>query len=82
MSTEAKAFTNLTTGTSSATIEVGCNEHYVVSGNATKSLLYEKVVGPPTLPTACGVQMPKSLGALSSTDVALIAAWINDGASP
>ena len=82
MSTEAKAFTNLTTGTSSATAEVGCNEHYVVSANAAKSLLYEKVVGPPTLPTACGVQMPKGEAALSSTDVALIEDWINDGAAP
>jgi hypothetical protein len=80
MSTEMKAYTNLTTGMSSATVEKGCNESYVVKGNAMMSLLYQKVAG--TQPAACGAQMPKGLTPLSAANIALVEAWINGGANP
>jgi hypothetical protein len=82
LSTEMNAFTNLTTGTSSNTLEVGCDESYVVKGNAAQSLLYKKLVGPPTLPTACGVRMPMGEGPVSAADLALVGDWISSGAAP
>jgi hypothetical protein len=76
MSTEAKAFTNLTTGTST---EAGCTEKYV-GATATASLLYQKVSGT-GIPAACGAQMPKGMTALSAADVTIIENWINGGAA-
>jgi hypothetical protein len=82
MSTEATAFGNLTTGTSSATLETGCSEHYVNAGVATTSLLYQKVMGGASLRAACGMRMPRGGAMLSATDITLIENWINDGALP
>lgn len=82
LSSESTAFQNLTTGSSSAQYEPGCNEHYVVSGNAGSSLLYQKVVGGNSLPSACGAQMPKGGTPLSAGDVAIIQDWIQGGAAP
>jgi hypothetical protein len=79
MSTEAEAFTNLTMGTST---EAGCGEMYVVANNASKSLFYQKVVGGATLPTTCGVKMPKTGTALTAAQQTTIEDWINGGANP
>jgi hypothetical protein len=77
MSSQTKAFTNLTTGTSS---ESGCSEHYVVPCNATSSLLYQKVSGM-SIPSACGARMPEGGPYLSSTNITAIQDWINQGAA-
>jgi hypothetical protein len=82
MSSEATAYKNLTTGSSSATYEPGCNEKFVVSGNAASSLLYQKVAGGTALPAKCGAQMPKGGTPLSAADVTLIQDWIARGAAP
>jgi hypothetical protein len=79
MSTEAAAFTNLTTGTST---EAGCGEHYVTAGTATTSLLYQKLMGGASLIAACGMRMPFGEAMLSATDITLVEDWINDGAKP
>jgi hypothetical protein len=78
MSTEAKAFANLTGGTSD---ENGCGEHYVVPCDATDSLLYQKVSGT-GIPGACGVRMPYGGPYLDSVMIAVIQSWINEGAAP
>jgi hypothetical protein len=77
LSTQTKAFTNLTT-TSSA--ESGCGEKYVVPCNAAGSLLYQKVSGT-SIPAACGARMPFGGPYLGSTDIMTIQTWINDGAA-
>jgi hypothetical protein len=80
LSSESTAFHNLTSGSSA---ESGCNEPYVVSGDPNSSLLFQKVVGGASLPSACGAQMPAG-GAppLGSTDVMTIQSWIQGGAAP
>lgn len=80
---EMTAYTNLTTETSSATVEVGCNEKYVTTGDAMTSLLYQKVAGGALLPAACGVQMPKNGPPyLTAAQQTMIEDWINGGAMP
>jgi hypothetical protein len=78
LSSETTAYTNLTTESSA---ETGCTEKYVVSGNASTSLLYQKVTGT-SLPTKCGVKMPKGETALSAANITIIENWIKDGAAP
>jgi len=74
LTSESKAFTNLTTGTAA---ESGCTAQYVVSGDATSSLLYQKVSGS-GLTRSCGSQMPY----LTSANVTTVQDWINQGAAP
>jgi hypothetical protein len=78
MSTEMKAFTNLTGGTSA---ESGCGEHYVVPCNATGSLLYQKVSGT-GIGASCGQRMPLGGPYLDATMITMIQSWINQGAAP
>ena len=42
------------------------------------SLLYNKVS---SMAPKCGAAMPKGKALLSAADIAMIAAWINDGAA-
>ena len=97
MSTQALAYSDLVgvaaagagAGTSGVTcaslgasVEGGPVLLRVVPGDATDSLVYEKVdakvlgVNPP-----CGSAMPLAGAALTSDQVALLASWINAGAS-
>jgi hypothetical protein len=78
MSTEMKAFTNLTGGTSA---ESGCGEHYVVPCDATSSLLYQKVSGT-GIGAHCGSRMPFGGPYLSDDMITVIQSWINEGAAP
>jgi len=48
----------------------------VLPNDAANSVLYKKVSG-----TTCGSQMPTTGGALSTSDIALIRDWINQGAN-
>jgi hypothetical protein len=48
----------------------------VVAGMSAMSLLYEKLNPKPP----CGMQMPENATALGASDLAQIAAWIDDGA--
>jgi hypothetical protein len=56
----------------------------VVAGNATQSLLYDKLNAKTTGTAApCGNPEPEgSAAALSPADMVIIESWINDGANP
>lgn len=58
----------------SMTNRVGANGARIVPGNSAASRLYQRISG-----TASGVQMPPT-GALSDQQIALIKAWIEQGA--
>lgn len=80
MSTEATAFTNLTTGAPSGADATCTTKKYVVPGSAATSLLYQKVSGT-GLPATCGAKMPKGVANYPAANVTLIENWINGGAA-
>jgi hypothetical protein len=80
MSTEATAFTNLTTGAPAGADKACTTTKYVVAGSAATSLLYQKVSGT-GLPATCGAKMPKGVANYPAADVTLIENWINGGAA-
>jgi hypothetical protein len=90
MSTQAVAYTNLvgvpSAGTGAGTSGITCASIMmprVSAGNATGSLLYNKVASKLTAVTpACGSPMPlpATASALTQAQVDLIAAWIGAGA--
>jgi hypothetical protein len=81
MSTEAAAFTNLTTGAPSGADKACATTAYVVKGSAATSLLYQKVSGTGLPATGCGVKMPKGVANYAAANVTLIENWINGGAA-
>jgi hypothetical protein len=85
LSTSDNAYTNLVgvkaAGGSCGTVTPALTR--VVAGNAMESLFYNKL-NAKTLGTnpPCGAAMPKTGDALTTSDMAMIAAWINQGANP
>ncbi|MEZ4407019.1 MAG: hypothetical protein R3A52_11140 [Polyangiales bacterium] len=76
MSTRAMAHANLV-GASAAGSACGSSGlTRVVAGDASRSLLYEKVSGTPS----CGVRMPRNVTALTAAQIETIRAWIAAGA--
>jgi hypothetical protein len=75
MSSKATAFRNLVGVAAAGTACAGKGTR-VVAGNSAMSLLIQKLNPAPT----CGKQMPSGMPALSSTPIALFAAWIDSGA--
>ena len=81
MSSQSAAYTNLV-GVAAAGVSCGGGGRTrVVPGDHTTSLLWQKVNAKTTGGTSpCGSPMPLSATTLSSTQVAMIAAWIDAGA--
>lgn len=74
MSTQGSAYANLV-GVPAG--DAGCGTR-VVAGDASASLLYQKVRG--TQPVGCGAQMPLNAPPISAADMDKIRAWIDQGA--
>jgi hypothetical protein len=77
MSTQAAAYTNLVGVTAAGPSCGGMGLIRVVKGDASMSLMYEKVseADPP-----CGSQMPLNGAPISSADMTMVMDWINAGA--
>jgi hypothetical protein len=84
MSTQKLAYTNLVgvpaegSACGPAGIDGGSPEIRVVAGNSAASLLYQKLVGTP--PPPCGAAMPDFGDPIPASELALVKAWIDDGA--
>jgi hypothetical protein len=81
MSSRSAAYADLVGVAASGVSCSGSGRTRVVAGNHTTSLLWQKVNAKTTGGNApCGSPMPLSATTLSSTQVAIIAAWIDAGA--
>jgi ABC-type transport system substrate-binding protein len=76
MSTQSAAYSNLVGVKASGPECASSGETRVVAGNASESLLFQKVNANPK----CGGQMPLDESPISSAQITLIENWINAGA--
>lgn len=77
LSTESLAYTNLVGVAARGGTCAGGSRVRVVRGNATMSLLYQKL----TNTQDCGNSMPRGAAALNATQLTTIRTWINAGAN-
>lgn len=78
MSNQTDAYDNLVGVAAAGGACSSTGQNRVEAGDSAASILWVKVNGGPDL---CGSQMPLAQGPLSSTEVDMIAAWIDAGAA-